>query len=78
VPIQDPTNVYVNYVGVLKDILKFDYAPMHTPNIIFMCESMKREDNGRNPTYVRDDVGFFTLNFLHKLPFMFDPFIFPS
>ncbi len=36
------------------------------------------KDNWRNPTYVRDDVIFLTMNFQHKLPFMFEPFIFPS
>jgi hypothetical protein len=63
VPTQDATNIYVNYVGVLKDILKFDYAPMQSPNIIFQCEWMKRKDNRGNLTYVRGDDGFFTLSF---------------
>ncbi len=38
VPIQDAANVSVNYVGVLKDILKLDYGPVHTPIILFRCD----------------------------------------
>jgi hypothetical protein len=41
VPIQDVANFSMNYVGVLKDILKFDYGPVHTPTILFKCEWMK-------------------------------------
>jgi hypothetical protein len=78
-PIVDNTNVLVNYIGVTKNILKFDYGPMHTPIIIFKCEWMKSKDNQGNLTYVRDDVGFFIMYFLHKLPLMFEPFInFPT
>lgn len=77
-PTLDATNVFVNHIGVLKDIQKLNYGPMHTPIIIFRCEWMKMKDNWRNPTYVRDDVIFLTMNFQHKLPFMFEPFIFPS
>jgi hypothetical protein len=77
VPIQDVV-IFVNYVGVLKDILKLEYGPLHTPIILFRCEWMKHEDNQGNPTYVKDDVGFLTLNFHHKLSFMVEPFIFPS
>ncbi len=78
VPTHDVANVYVNYVGVFKDILKFNYGPIHTPIIICKCEWMRREDNRGNPTYVRDDVGFLMVNFRHKLPLMVEPFIFPS
>jgi hypothetical protein len=38
---QDAANVSVNYVGVLKDILKHNYGLIHTPIIIFSCEWMK-------------------------------------
>jgi hypothetical protein len=68
----------VNYVGVLKDILKVDYGPMRQPVILLHCEWIKREDNRGNPTYVRDDAGFLVVNFRHKLRNMSDPFIFPS
>jgi len=78
-PIVDSTNVLVNYIGVTKNILKLDYGPMHTPIIIFKCEWMKSEDNQGNLTYVRDDVGFLKMYFLHKSPLMFEPFInFPT
>jgi hypothetical protein len=76
-PTHDVANVFVNYVGVLKDIPKFNYGPIHTLIIICRCEWMIQEDNRGNPTYVRDDVGFHMVNFQHKLPFMAKPFIFP-
>ena len=68
----------LNYVGVLKDILKLNYGPLRTPIIIFRCEWMKQRDNWGNPSYVRDEVGFMVVNFRHKVPRMSDPFIFPS
>ena len=68
----------LNYVGVLKDILKLNYGPLRTPIIIFRCEWMKQHDNWGNPCYVRDDAGFMVVNFRHKVPRMSDPFIFPS
>ncbi len=45
VRIDDATNVSMNYVGVLKDILKLNYGSIHTLTIIFKCEWVKREDN---------------------------------
>ena len=68
----------LNYVGVLKDILKLNYGPLRTPIIIFRCEWMKQRDNWGNSTYVRDEVGFMVVNFRHKVLKMSDPFIFPS
>jgi hypothetical protein len=38
VPGEDATDVAVNYVGVVKDILKLDYGPVHTPVILLRCE----------------------------------------
>lgn len=73
----DARNVSMNYVGVLKDIFRLDYGPMQTHVIIFRCEWIKWRDNWANPAYVWNDVGFFMVNF-HKLPLMFEPFIFPS
>jgi hypothetical protein len=35
----------IQYVGVLKDILKLDYGHVQSPIIIFRCEWMKQEDN---------------------------------
>jgi hypothetical protein len=68
----------LNYIRVLKNILKLDYGPLKTPVILLCCEWMKREDNRGNPTYIRDDAGFLVVNFRHKLPQMSDSFIFPS
>lgn len=78
VPTADALDVDVHYVGVLKDILKLDYGPLHAPVVLLRCEWMKRSDNRGNPTYVRDDAGFLTVNFRHKLPRMAEPFIFSS
>jgi hypothetical protein len=70
--------VTLNYVGVLKDILKLDYGPLCTPVILLRCEWMKKFDNRGNLTYIRDEVGFMVVNFHHKVPQMLEPFIFPS
>ena len=73
-----PSEVSLNYVGVLQDILKLDYGPLRTAVILFRCEWFKREDNRGNPTYMRDDAGFLVVNPRHKLQKMSEPFIFPS
>ena len=78
VPSVDARDVSVNYVGVLKDILKLDYGPLHMLIVLFRCEWMKWHDNRGNAAYVRDDDGFLLVNFRHKLPCMSEPFIFPS
>ena len=78
VPIEDAWNVLVNYVGVVKDILKLDYGPMCQPVILPCYKWIKWDDNCGNPTYIRDDIGFLMVNFRHKLQNMSDPFIFPS
>ncbi len=44
-PTLDVTNVFVNHIGLLKDIQKLIYGPMHTPIVIFRCEWMKLKDN---------------------------------
>jgi hypothetical protein len=75
---EDGRGMSLNYIGVLKDILKLDYGPLKTPVILLRCEWMKREDNQGNPTYIKDDAGFLVVNFRHKLPRMSDPFIFPN
>ncbi len=62
-PIFDVTSVFVNVVGVLKDILKLDYGLVHNLVHIFRCEWVKQEDNRGNLTYVKDDVEFLTVNF---------------
>ncbi len=42
----------LNFVGVLKDILKLDYGHLHILVVNFRCKWIKREDIGGNPTYV--------------------------
>jgi hypothetical protein len=64
-------------LSILKDILRLDYGLVHTPINLFRCEWVKQKDNQSNPTYVLDEVGFLIINFRHKLPIMFEPFIFP-
>jgi hypothetical protein len=78
VPTINGTEVSANYVGVVKDIFKLDYGPLHTPVIILRCEWMKRQDNRGNSTYSKDEAGFLTINFRHKLPRIEEPFIFAS
>jgi hypothetical protein len=78
VPIEDARDVAVNYVGVVKDILKLDYRPVHTLVILLHCEWVRGHDNRGNPTYIRDKAGFLFVNFRHKMPKLVEPFIFPS
>jgi hypothetical protein len=54
VPIEDARDVAVIYVGIVKDILKLDYGPVHTPVILLRCEWVRGHDNRGNPTYIRD------------------------
>jgi len=63
VPTFYATSVSMNFVGVLKDILKLYYGPLHTPVIILRCEWVKGVDNQGNVSYVKDDYGFLTMNF---------------
>jgi hypothetical protein len=78
VPMVDARDLSVNYVGVLKDILKLDYGPVRTPILLFRCKWIKSEDNRGNATYISDDAGFLVVNFRYKLPRTCDPLIFPS
>jgi hypothetical protein len=63
VPAADFRDVFVNYVGVVKDILKLDYGPLQTPVILLRCEWVWGHDNHGNPTYVKDEAGFLFVNF---------------
>jgi hypothetical protein len=74
----DAQTVSVNYVGVLQDILKLDYGPLHTLIILLRYEWMKRHDNRGNPTYACDKAGFLIVNFRYKLLRLSEPFIFSS
>jgi hypothetical protein len=77
-PTADAAHVSMNYVGVLKDILKLDYRLLHSPVILLRYEWFKQQDTWGNCTYTRDDAGFLVVNSRHKLPWLSDPFIFPS
>ncbi len=37
----DVRDISMNFVGVLKDIFKLDYGPLHTHVVIFKCEWIK-------------------------------------
>jgi hypothetical protein len=76
-PTLDAKDLSFNFIGVLKDMLKLDYDHLHAHVVIFRCEWIKRENNKGNPTYIRNDVAFLTINFCHNLPLSFEPFIFP-
>jgi hypothetical protein len=78
VPTTEATDVSVNYVGVVKDILKLDYGPLSRPIVLLRCQWAKRSDSRGNPTYTRDDAGFLVVNVQHNLPKMSDPFIFAA
>jgi hypothetical protein len=78
VPTIHATDVSVNYIGVVKDILKLDYGPLSRPIVLLRCKRAKRSDNRGNPTYTRDDAGFLVVNVQHNLPMMSDPFIFAA
>jgi hypothetical protein len=78
VPTKDARNVLVNFVGMLKDVLKLNYGPLRNPVILLRCEWIKRHDNRGNPTYIRNEARFLVVNFRHKLPSMSEPFIFPA
>jgi hypothetical protein len=40
-PTLDAIDLSLNFVGVLKDILKLDYGRLHTPIVIFRCKWIK-------------------------------------
>jgi hypothetical protein len=37
----DVRDLSVNFVGILKDIFKLDYGPLHTHVVNFKCEWIK-------------------------------------
>ena len=78
VPAVDSTDVTVNYVGVVKDILQLDYGPLHSPVILLRCEWVRTHDNRGNNNYVRDEAGFLFVNFRQKMSRLAEPFIFPT
>jgi len=69
----------IQYVGILKQILKLDYGPMSSPIVLFRCSWVKNgTDNKGNPTCKRDNAGFLIANFRHLLCELHQPFVSPS
>lgn len=62
----------------MKDILKLDNGPMHTPMNLLHCEWIKGHDNCSKLIFVRDEARFLFVNFWHKMPKLAKPFIFSS
>ena len=78
VPIVEARDVSVNFVGVVKDILKLDNGPLSSPIVILKYQWIKQTDNQGNPTYTRNKASFLVVNVWHNLPRLSDPFIFAS
>jgi hypothetical protein len=76
VPTAEATAVSVNYVGVVKDIMKLDYGPLSRPIVLLRCQWARRSDSRGNPTYTHNDAGFLVVKVQHNLLRMSDPFIF--
>jgi hypothetical protein len=38
VPTADARDVSVNFVGIVKDILKLDYGPLSSPIVLLRCQ----------------------------------------
>jgi hypothetical protein len=68
VPADNAQDVSVNYVSIVKDILKLDNGPMHTPVNLLHCEWIRGHDNRGNLMFVRDEARFLFVNFWHKMP----------
>jgi hypothetical protein len=51
-------------MGILKDIILFNYGPISISVIMFKCNWVNNEvDRWGNPTYKRDQDGFLLVNF---------------
>ncbi len=69
----------IQYVDILKEILKLEYGPISSPIVLFPYKWMKNGNNNKgNLTYKQDDVGFLLVNFWHLLHEFDEPFVFPS
>jgi hypothetical protein len=79
VPIEDAREVSINYVGILKDIFKVEYGPLHTPVILIRCDWMKRIDNRGNVYVMKQDFWWliFVTSFLEWLIHSFFPIMRP-
>jgi hypothetical protein len=54
----------IQYVNVLKDIIRLDYGPISTLIILMRCAWVWNKSDVRgNPTYRWDEVGFLLANF---------------
>ena len=76
VSIGDATDVFVNYIGFVKDIFKFDYRPLLRPIVLLRCKWAKWADSRGNTTYIHDNAGFLLVNDRHSLPRMLNSFLF--
>ncbi len=66
-------------MGVLKDIILLNYGLVSQPMVLFKCDWVTRgSDRWGNPTYRRDEDGFFLTNFRNLKAEVIKPFIFPS
>jgi hypothetical protein len=69
----------IQYIGILKQILKLDYGAMSSPIVLFRCSWVKNgTDNRGNPPYKQDNAGFLLANFQHLLHELDEPLMFPS
>ena len=59
----DSKDVSINYVGIVKDILKLDYGPLQTLVILLCYKWVHDHDNRGNTNYIRDEAGFLFVNF---------------
>ncbi len=54
----------LQHVGILKDIILLDYAPISQPVILFKCDWVRNGlDRWGNATYKCNDDGFLLVNF---------------
>ncbi len=64
----------LNYVGLLKEILIVDYFGLLL--VLFKCSWIPTNTQG-NATICQDEHGFWVVNFVHNLPLMVEPYVFP-
>lgn len=68
----------IQYVGILKQILKLDYGPMSSPIVLFHCSWVKNGTDSRgNPTFNRDNASFLLASFRHLLHELNEHFVLP-
>ncbi len=69
----------MQYVGILQDIILFDYGPVSIQVVLFKCDWVKNEVVRRgHPTYKRDEDGFLLANFNALKANDDEPCVFPT